>query len=63
MNFIKNQSGGLIVQEDLVTIFKKTDKICTTFFVKETVTKSTVRDTFGNQIILLKKINRLHNLY
>ena len=37
MNFIKNQSGGLIVQGDLVIIFKKADIICTTSFVKETM--------------------------
>lgn len=37
MNFIRQQSGGIIVQEDLVTIFKKSDVICTTPFVKDTI--------------------------
>ena len=37
MNFIKNQFGGLIVQGDIVTIFKRADMIYTTPFVKETI--------------------------
>lgn len=37
MSFIRNQSGGLIVQGDLVTIFEKADVICRTPFIREII--------------------------
>lgn len=37
MNFFKHQSGGLIVQGDIVTIFKKYDLIQTSPLVKEII--------------------------
>lgn len=37
MSFIINQSGGLIVQRDFVTILEKIDAIYTTLFVREII--------------------------
>lgn len=37
INFIRQQSGRIIIQRDLVTIFKKSDVICTTPILKHNI--------------------------